>query len=158
MVPYESTREDEGSRKAMLGMAMQNKTLRILLVEDDGSIARIIVIAMRDIGVPYALDQAFSAEEGLELWDQHPYDIVLTDYNLRGMSGIAMITALRTRGATDVPTVLFTAYDDARIRKEARAVGVTRFITKPFVIDEFVKLTRELLPVNASEIGSPPAA
>ena len=141
----------------MLGTAMQKKPLRILLVEDDGSIARIIVIAMRDIGVSYALDQAYSAEEGLELWDQQPYDIVLTDYNLRGMNGIAMIAALRARGAADLPTVLFTAYDDARIQKNARIVGVTRFVTKPFVIEEFVKLTRELLPVNASEIGSPPA-
>jgi two-component system, OmpR family, response regulator len=138
---------------------MHKKTLRILLVEDDGSIARIIMIAMRDIGVPYELDQAFSAEEGLELWDVQPYDVVLTDYNLRGMNGIAMIAALRTRGATNLPTVLFTAYDDARVQKDARTVGVTRFVTKPFVIEEFVGLTRELLlPANASEIGSPPAA
>jgi two-component system, OmpR family, response regulator len=142
----------------MLGMAMDKKPLRILLVEDDGSIARIIIIAMRDIGVPYAIDQAYSAEEGLELWEQQPYDIVLTDYNLRGMNGIALISALRARGAATLPTVLFTAYDDARIQKEARAVGVTRFVAKPFVIEEFVRLTRELLPVNASEIGSPPTA
>jgi two-component system, OmpR family, response regulator len=135
---------------------MHKNPLRILLVEDDGSIARIIVIAMRDIGVPYVLDQAYSAEEGLELWDQQPYDIVLSDYNLRGMNGIAMIAALRARGATDLPTVLFTAYDDTRIRKEARAIGITRFIPKPFVIEEFVKLTRDLLPVNVSEIGSLP--
>jgi two-component system, OmpR family, response regulator len=140
-------------------MVMHKKPLRILLVEDDGSIARIIMIAMRDIGVPYELDQAFSAEEGLELWDVQPYDVVLTDYNLRGMNGIAMIAALRTRGAANLPTVLFTAYDDARIQKDARTVGVTRFVTKPFVIDEFVRLTRELLlPANASEIGSPPPA
>jgi CheY-like chemotaxis protein len=145
-----------GSRKATLGMVMQKKPLRILLVEDDGSIARIITIAMRDIGVPYTLDQAFSAEEGLELWDQQSYDVLLTDYNLRGMNGIAMIAALRARGATDLPTVLFTAYDDALVQKNARAVGVTRFVAKPFMIEEFVKLTRELLPVNASEIGSPP--
>jgi CheY-like chemotaxis protein len=136
---------------------MDKQQLRILLVEDDGSIARIIMVAMRDIGVPYALDQAFSAEEAIELWERQPYDVVLTDYNLRGMSGTAMIAALRARGAADVPTVLFTAYDDARVRKEARAVGVTRFVAKPFVIDEFVKLTRELLPVNATEMGSPPA-
>jgi len=139
-------------------MAMQKKPLRILLVEDDGSIARIIMIAMREIGVPYAINQAYSAEEGLELWDQQPYDIVLADYNLRGMNGIAMIAALRARGAADLPTVLFTAYDDARVRKDARTVGVTRFVTKPFVIEEFVKLTRELMPVNESEIGSPPTA
>ena len=36
------------------------------------------------------------------------------------------------------------------------AVGVTRFVSKPFMIEEFVRLTRELLPVNASEMGSPP--
>lgn len=139
-------------------MAMHKNPLRILLVEDDGSIARIIMIAMRDLGVPYTIDQAFSAEEGLDLWDVQPYDLLLTDYNLRGMNGIAMIAALKTRGAPDLPTVLFTAYDDARIQKDARTVGVTRFVTKPFVIEEFVKLTRELLPINVSEIGSPPAA
>lgn len=138
-------------------MAMEKKPLRILLVEDDGSIARIIVIAMRDIGVPYALDQAYSAEEGLELWERQPYDLVLTDYNLRGMSGTSLIAALKARAAADLPTVLFTAYDDARVQKEARAVGVTRFVSKPFVIEEFVRLARELLPVNASEMGSPPA-
>ena len=136
---------------------MEKKPLRILLVEDDGSIARIIMIAMRDIGVPYALDQAFSAEEGLELWERQPYDVVLTDYNLRGMSGTAMIAALKARGAAELLTVLFTAYDDARVQREARAVGVTRFVAKPFVIEEFVRLTRELLPVNVSEMGSPPA-
>jgi two-component system, OmpR family, response regulator len=135
---------------------MDKQPLRILLVEDDGSIARIITIAMRDIGVPYTLDQAFSAEEGLELWEQQAYDIVLTDYNLRGMSGTAMIAALKMSGAVDLPTVLFTAYDDARVQKEARAVGVTRFVAKPFMIEEFVKLTRELLPIKISEIGSPP--
>jgi two-component system OmpR family response regulator len=135
---------------------MDKKHLRILLVEDDGSIARIIMIAMRDLGVPYVLDQAFSAEEGLEMWERQPYDVVLTDYNLRGMNGIALIAELKTRGATDLPTVLFTAYDDARVQKEARAVGVTRFVSKPFMIEEFVRLTRELLPMNATEMGSPP--
>jgi CheY-like chemotaxis protein len=139
-------------------MAMHKKPLRLLLVEDDGSIARIIMIAMRDLGVLYTIVQAYSAEEGIEMWDQQPYDSVLTDYNLRGMSGTALIAALRERGAADLPTVLFTAYDDARIQKQARAVGVTRFVTKPFVIEEFVRLTRELLPINVSEIGSPPAA
>ena len=140
-----------------VGPTMDNKPIRILLVEDDGSIARIIMIAMRDLGVPYTIDQAFSAEEGLELWDQQPYAIVLTDYNLRGMTGIALIGALKARGAVDLPTVLFTAYDDARVQKEARAVGVSRFVSKPFVIEEFIKITRDLLPVHASEIGIPPA-
>jgi CheY-like chemotaxis protein len=136
---------------------MTVKTLRILLVEDDGSIARVIAIAMHGIGVPYHLDQAFSGEEGLELWSQQPYDLVLTDYNLRGMSGVAMIEALRTQGVTNLPSVLFTAYDNPNVRREARRVGITRFVAKPFMIEEFVNMARDLLPINASEMGSPPA-
>lgn len=133
---------------------MTTKPLRILLVEDDGSIARVIAIAMHDIGVPYQLDQAFSGEEGLELWNSKPYDLVLADYNLRGMTGIHMISAIKEQGV-EVPTVLFTAYDDSKVRREAKAVGVTRFIAKPFVIEEFVRIARSLLPVKASEIGAP---
>jgi CheY-like chemotaxis protein len=136
---------------------MTTKTLRILLVEDDGYIARIIVIAMHDLGVPYQLDQAFSAEEAIDLWGHEPYDLVLTDYNLRGMSGTAMIEALKSHGA-HAPFVLFTAYDDAKVRKEARRVGVTEFIAKPFIIEDFVNLARSLLPINASAMGAPPAS
>lgn len=134
---------------------MTAKTLRILLVEDDGSIARIIAIAMQDVGVPFHLDQAYSAEEGIELWRQQPYDLVLSDYNLRGMNGIAMIAALKT-DAPNLPTILFTAYDDAPVRREAKQVGVSRFIAKPFVIEEFIHLVRKLLPANNVELSARP--
>jgi CheY-like chemotaxis protein len=82
---------------------------------------------------------------------------VLTDYNLRGMSGVAMIEALRAQGVTNLISVLFTAYDDPTVRREARRAGITRFIAKPFMIEEFVDMARGLLPINASEMGSPPA-
>ena len=131
------------------------KALRILLVEDDGSIARIIAISMHSINVPYQLDQAYSAEEGLELWEQQPYDLVLSDYNLRGMNGLAMIAALKKQAA-DLPTVLFTAYDDAAVRREAKRVGVSHFIAKPFVIDEFIEIARGLLPAHTNELGAQP--
>jgi CheY-like chemotaxis protein len=131
---------------------MTDKPLRILLVEDDGSIARIIALAMHDIGVPYHLDQAYSAEEGLELWHQQPYDLVLSDYNLRGMNGIALLALLKAEVA-DLPTILFTAYDDAPVRREAKTIGVSRFIAKPFVIDEFIDIARGLLPTRTNQLG-----
>ena len=136
---------------------MMNKPLRILLVEDDGSIGRIIALAMQDIGVPYQLDQAYSAEEGIELWQKMPYDLVMSDYNLRGMNGLAMIAALKAQ-MENLPTILFTAYDDAPVRREAKKIGVSRFIAKPFVIDEFVHVARGLLPVRSNELnGHAPA-
>lgn len=128
-------------------------TPRILLVEDDGSISQIIKLAMIDLKLPHHLDIAMSAEEGLDLWLTQPYDILLTDYNLRGRTGLELITTLHDRGMT-APTVLFTAYDTPQLRAAANAAQVTAFLAKPFFIDEFIDLTRSLLPIAASEIGA----
>jgi two-component system, OmpR family, response regulator len=123
---------------------MTPKPFRILLVEDDSGISKVIALAMQELKVPYHLDQALSAEEGLELWNREPYDLLLTDYNLRGMSGMALIADLRQRGFT-IPMVLFTAYDSPQTRREARAIGVTKFIAKPFLLEEFVHVASSLL-------------
>ncbi len=131
---------------------MTIRTLRILLVEDDSSISKVLALAMHELGLPYHLDQALSAEEGLELWEREPYDLLLTDFNLRGRSGLGLIGDLKQQGVT-APTVLFTAHDSAQIRREARTIGVTRFIAKPFIIEEFVNTVRMLLSMNASEKG-----
>jgi CheY-like chemotaxis protein len=128
---------------------MDKPTIRILMVEDDGTIAHLIAIAMQTLDVPHQLDQAFSAEEGLDLWHKQPYDLLLTDYNLRGMNGLALIETLKQEGVT-VPMVLFTAYDTPRIRKEAQRLGVSAFIPKPFFLDEFVNTARAFLPTKTS--------
>jgi two-component system, OmpR family, response regulator len=129
------------------------RPLRILLVEDDSAIANVIAIGMQSLGLPFQLEQAFSAEEGLELWAEQPYDLLLTDYNLRGISGLSLIASIK-RQYPNVPTVLFTAYDTPQLRREARAAEVTRFVAKPFLIDEFVNMTRELLPLHANTVGA----
>ena len=128
---------------------MDATIVRILMIEDDGTIAHLISIAMQTLDVPYQLDQAFSAEEGLDMWHKQPYDLLLTDYNLRGMTGVALMETLRSEGVL-VPMVLFTAYDTPRIRKEAQQVGVAAFIPKPFFLDEFVNTARGFLPIKTS--------
>ncbi|GAB4109374.1 MAG: response regulator [Roseiflexaceae bacterium] len=132
---------------------MEHEPFRILLVEDDHYIAKIISLGMQTLGMPYHLDQASSAEEGLELWDIQPYDILLTDYNLRGKSGVKLIEEIKRRAAR-TPTVLFTAYDAPQTRREAEQAGVDAFMTKPFLIDEFVGITRKLLAIREREVGA----
>lgn len=127
--------------------------LHILLVEDDSMIASVIAIGLQTLGVPYQLDKAYSAEEGLELWAQHTYDLVLTDYNLRGMNGLSLLAAIKQMGG-NVPTVLFTAYDTLQLQREARAAGVSVYLAKPFLIEDFVNIARGLLPVSVNEVGA----
>jgi FixJ family two-component response regulator len=66
-----------------------------------------------------------------------------------------MIAAMKAQGR-EVATILFTAYDDAKVRREAKAVGVTRFIAKPFIVGEFINAVREQLPIDRGELGVPP--
>ncbi|NOK59418.1 MAG: hypothetical protein GFH27_549283n122 [Chloroflexi bacterium AL-W] len=127
--------------------------VRILLIEDDGSTADIIQVAMRSLGFPYKLDVAYSAEEGLQLWRYQPYNLLLTDYNLRGMTGLAVIQQLQSEGMNG-PIVFFTAYDGVDVRRAAKQLGVSAYITKPFFVDQFVKTVRGLLPTQADEYGA----
>lgn len=130
----------------------QPQPLRILLVEDDGGIAHVIRLGLSDLGFPFDLDHAVTAEEGVDFWQHHVYDLVLTDYNLRGKNGLDMISQLKLQDST-VPMVLVTAYDTPALRKQARNAGVERFVAKPFFIDEFTAMVRLLLPTRVSQLG-----
>ncbi len=131
---------------------IQPKQFRILLVEDDGGIAQVIKIAMHEVDLPHVLDHAYTAEEAIELWQQGSYDLVLSDYNLRGKNGLDLIAHIKQLGA-NVPTVLVTAYDTPGLRRQADQVGVSRFVAKPFFVDQFIELVRGMLPAQASQMG-----
>lgn len=128
----------------------EQSIFRILLVEDDHYIAKVIALGMESLGVPFHIEHAFSAEEGFDLWKEQPYNILLTDYNLRGTNGISLIEQVKQLSGS-VPTVLFTAYDTQQTRREAKQAGVSAYIAKPFMIDEFVNLIRTLIPPAATE-------
>lgn len=131
-------------------MKAQERRLRILLVEDDNHIGRIIELALPELGIPYEFVTVLSAEEGLELWEHMPFDLLLTDYNLRGMTGLKLVEILRQQRGVQAPIVLVTAYDSADVRKEARALSIDAYMTKPFFMDELVDTVRRLLPQSSA--------
>ncbi len=130
-------------------MAEREQRLRILLVEDDNHIGRIIELALPELGIPYEFITVLSAEEGIELWDEQPFDLLLSDYNLRGMTGLQLIESLKERGV-DAPMILVTAYDSADLRRDARTLNVDAYLTKPFFMDELVETVRRLLPQRSA--------
>lgn len=120
------------------------KSIRILIVEDDYHISRILQLAMTQGGAPYQQDSALSAEEALEMWQKQPYDLLLTDYNLRGMTGIQLIQTLRERGE-QVPVMLMTAYDTPKLEREAKTLNIAAYIPKPFLIEEVLEKIERVL-------------
>lgn len=133
----------------------RDRPIRILLVEDDSHIGRIIELSLPELGVPYEFVSAISAEDGLEQWQRQPFDMLLTDYNLRGMNGIQLIEELRRQGFRP-PTLLVTAYDSSVMRREVRNLRIDAYLPKPFFMDDLVNAVRRLLPNSSThEVNGP---
>lgn len=128
------------------------RPVRILLVEDESHIGRIIELSLPALGVPYEFASALNAEEGLDLWQQRPFDLLITDYNLRGMNGLRLVSILKEQGST-APMILVTAYDSPQVAREARALKISAYIPKPFFMDEMLETIRSLLPQRSRAVN-----
>jgi CheY-like chemotaxis protein len=117
-------------------------TVSILIVDDEADVAELFRQRFRREARQglYVLHFALSGEEALEkLADEiEPQLIViLSDINMPGMDGLALLREIKTR-RPDLPVMMVTAYGDDERRRLAGEYGAADFITKP-VDFEFLK-------------------
>jgi two-component system, chemotaxis family, chemotaxis protein CheY len=117
--------------------------MRILLVEDDARLRNLVARLMRVFGFR-DIAQANNGEEALERLADGPVDLILTDMNMPGMDGIAMVRQLRRQGDT-TPVIMLTGEDDARTQARAKRVGVTHYVHKPIDADELSETIQRTL-------------
>ena len=104
---------------------------RVLIIEDD-PVVRGAVQALVDY-FGYESGLAADGPSGLRRFDGEPWDLVLTDLTLPGMSGWEVVDAIRGRAPT-LPVILITGVDEPMVRTRARASHV-RLLLKPFGLD-----------------------
>jgi signal transduction histidine kinase len=103
--------------------------LRLLVIDDDRVDRIAIRRAVEQSGVEADLDEAADAREALAMIRERPYDCVLLDQDLPGMSGIEAARELRAAGNL-VPIVFVTGRQDEELLQQAVDAGVTDFIPK----------------------------
>jgi len=101
---------------------------RVLLVEDDPTIAEVVASLLRTQG--HRVVHAPHGLAALAETARHGFDIALLDLDLPGMDGLALARALRARGFS-APLLAVTARADAHAEPAARAVGFDGFVRKP---------------------------
>ena len=104
---------------------------RILLVEDDASIAFIVREHLLNLGSNYEIGAASSAEDALRQFGEGVWDLVITDNKMPGMTGLELIQALRDR-YPGVVTILATGYGSEQVEQFASQLNVFRYMVKPF--------------------------
>ncbi|MGE5265589.1 MAG: response regulator [Acidobacteriota bacterium] len=104
---------------------------RILLVEDDASIAFIVREHLLNLGSNYEIGAAFSAEDALRQFGEGVWDLVITDNKMSGMTGLELIQALKDR-YPGVVTILATGYGSEQVEQFANQLNVFRYMVKPF--------------------------
>lgn len=112
---------------------------RVLYVEDERSQRVLLKAILERRGL--TVDDFSSAEEALQSFHKHDYDLVLTDIVLEGtMSGIALANRIRrqTEAKGDTPIIAVTNFDDPMRRIELFNIGVTDYILKPLEEEELL--------------------
>ncbi|MDH2910467.1 MAG: response regulator transcription factor [Candidatus Eremiobacteraeota bacterium] len=116
------------------------KQRRIVVVEDDAAIARVLQLELQHEG--YHVDLAQNGVEGLELALKEP-DLVILDLMLPRMDG--MEVCRRIRAKSRVPIIMLTAKDRVPDRVAGLDIGANDYLTKPFATEELLARVRAQL-------------
>ena len=116
--------------------------MRLLLVEDDPSLNRIIMKHLKEEG--YAADGCFDGDEGLDYMEAAQYDCIILDWMLPKMDGIRVLKKFRSDGHTE-PVILLTAKDAIDDRVTGLDAGADDYLVKPFSFDELMARVRAML-------------
>jgi DNA-binding NtrC family response regulator len=114
----------------------------ILLADDEEKILKRLGRALRDEG--HDVIEASNASDARRHLTERPFDLLVVDNVMPGMSGLELIRELAgTMPESERPqTVMMTAYGSTQIVREAFKLGVEDFLEKPFEVDELLALAR----------------
>jgi DNA-binding response OmpR family regulator len=115
--------------------------MRLLVVEDEPELRRVIAEALREEG--YAIDEAADGEEGLYKATTWTYDAIVLDLMLPRLSGFEVLERLRKKAAT--PVLILTARDAVDDRVRGLDTGADDYLVKPFDLAELFARLRALV-------------
>jgi two-component system OmpR family response regulator/two-component system response regulator QseB len=125
--------------------------MRILLVEDDTSLGETILAWLRLD--QHAVDWVRRGDSAETALISHHYDCVLLDRGLPGLSGDALLAALRSAGNA-VPVILITAFNALADRVEGLDLGADDYLVKPFELEEMSARIRAAVRRGASQASN----
>ena len=131
-------------------MQCYNVFMRILLIEDEKSVAAFIKKGLEE--ELYSVDVVHDGEEGLLNALLNPYDVIVLDVVLPLVNGVEVCKRIRQKGI-QTPVMMLTARDSVTDKVIGLDSGADDYLTKPFIFEEFLARIRALLRRKGTEIA-----
>src|SRR3972149_5341360 len=116
--------------------------MRILLVEDEKSLAKFVKKGLEE--EYYTVDLALDGAKGLELFQSHPYDLIIVDLMLPKMDGLTLCQKIRNLN-NQIAILILTARSAVEDKVKGLNTGADDYLLKPFHFSELSARIRALL-------------
>ncbi len=124
--------------------SVAQRQFRILAVDDQPDTLTMIVRALE--AEQYIVSKATNGPDALRMVDENMPDLLVLDYKMIGMDGMAVMKALRAKpGTRSLPVLMLTAMTDEPSTRAGFEAGVTDYVTKPFSIPQLTARVRACL-------------
>ncbi|QOS99866.1 response regulator transcription factor [Brevibacterium sp. JNUCC-42] len=122
---------------------------KIVIVEDEGSISRVLQVYLEKAG--YQVELAFDGEEAITTFDRVTPSLVLLDVKLPGQSGWKVLEYIRSKSSC--PVIMLTALEQLDQKITALDQGADDYITKPFIGEEVVARVNAVMRRSLLVVG-----
>lgn len=130
-------------------------TKRVLVAEDDATVALLIKDGLADLGATFRIETVSSGEEALKRLEEGKWDLVVTDQRMPGMSGLQLIETLKDKTPATL-SILITAYGSDEVEQATQRLNVYHYLTKPFPLVDLKRVIEDALAL--SQDHEPPPA
>jgi len=106
---------------------------RVLVADDSSTMRKIILRSLQAVGIPSAVEAA-DGHQAVAAFKPGEFDMVLTDWNMPGKSGLEVIREIRAQDAK-VPIIMVTTEAEKERVMQAIQAGVSDYLIKPFTAE-----------------------
>lgn len=128
---------------------------KILVVEDDAGLREALIDTLHLAG--YQCVEADSGETALLLLKNHQVDLVVSDVQMGGMSGLSLLKSIKSVQA-NLPMLMMTAYGTIDDAVQAIKDGACNYIAKPFAPEVLLNMVNQYVPLQTQDAFEPVVA
>ena len=109
--------------------------LKILIVDDQNSVRQMTRMTLEQLGVRH-IHEAENGREAMDTAALQPLDLIISDFNMPVMDGLALLRAVRGHpAARKLPFILLTGRSDRELVIKAAQAGANNYLIKPFTAE-----------------------